>query len=175
MALQIIKDSPNIPSEASFAIKNIESNSFLINFVSSNMNLPLEEKQKLLEISDLKERALSTLKFMNIELQKLELKNDIQSKVHNDMNQQQREYFLHQQMKTIQEELGGVSYDEEIEEMRLKAKSKKWDAKVGDHFNKELGKLQRMNPQVAEYSIQRNYLDLFWNCHGMNLVKIILI
>ena len=95
------------------------------------MNLPLEEKQKLLEISDLKERALSTLKFMNIELQKLELKNDIQSKVHNDMNQQQREYFLHQQMKTIQEELGGVSYDEEIEEMRLKAKSKKWDNKVG--------------------------------------------
>ena len=167
LALQIIKDSPNIPSEASFAIKNIESNSFLINFVSSNMNLPLEEKQKLLEISDLKERALSTLKFMNIELQKLELKNDIQSKVHNDMNQQQREYFLHQQMKTIQEELGGVSYDEEIEEMRSKAKSKKWDAKVGDHFNKELGKLQRMNPQVAEYSIQRNYLDLFlelpWN------------
>ena len=167
LALQIIKDSPNIPSEASFAIKNIESNSFLINFVSSNMNLPLEEKQKLLEISDLKERALSTLKFMNIELQKLELKNDIQSKVHNDMNQQQREYFLHQQMKTIQEELGGVSYDEEIEEMRLKAKSKKWDAKVGDHFNKELGKLQRMNPQVAEYSIQRNYLDLVlelpWN------------
>ena len=167
LALQIIKDSPNIPSEASFAIKNIESNSFLINFVSSNMNLPLEEKQKLLEISDLKERALSTLKFMNIELQKLELKNDIQSKVHNDMNQQQREYFLHQQMKTIQEELGGVSYDEEIEEMRSKAKSKKWDIKVGDHFNKELGKLQRMNPQVAEYSIQRNYLDLFlelpWN------------
>lgn len=167
LALQIIKDSPNIPSEASFAIRNIESNSFLINFVSSNMNLPLEEKQKLLEISDLKERALSTLKFMNIELQKLELKNDIQSKVHNDMNQQQREYFLHQQMKTIQEELGGVSYDEEIEEMRSKAKSKKWDAKVGDHFNKELGKLQRMNPQVAEYSIQRNYLDLFlelpWN------------
>ena len=167
LALQIIKDSPNIPSEASFAIKNIESNSFLINFVSSNMNLPLEEKQKLLEISDLKERALSTLKFMNIELQKLELKNDIQSKVHNDMNQQQREYFLHQQMKTIQEELGGVSYDEEIEEMRLKSKSKKWDTKVGEHFNKELGKLQRMNPQVAEYSIQRNYLDLFlelpWN------------
>ncbi|MGB2116183.1 MAG: endopeptidase La [Flavobacteriaceae bacterium] len=167
LALQIIKDSPNIPSEASFAIKNIESNSFLINFVSSNMNLPLEEKQKLLEISDLKERALSTLKFMNIELQKLELKNDIQSKVHNDMNQQQREYFLHQQMKTIQEELGGVSYDEEIEEMRLKSKSKKWEAKVGEHFNKELGKLQRMNPQVAEYSIQRNYLDLFlelpWN------------
>jgi ATP-dependent Lon protease len=167
LALQIIKDSPNIPTEATFAIKNIESNSFLVNFVSSNMNLSVEDKQKLLEINDLKDRALETLKYMNIELQKLELKNDIQSKVQSDMNQQQREYFLHQQMKTIQEELGGVSYDEEIEEMKKRAKKKKWDAKVADHFNKELMKLQRMNPQVAEYSIQRNYLDLFldlpWN------------
>lgn len=167
LALQIIKDSPNIPTEATFAIKNIESNSFLVNFVSSNMNLSVEDKQKLLEINDLKDRALETLKYMNIELQKLELKNDIQSKVQSDMNQQQREYFLHQQMKTIQEELGGVSYDEEIEEMKKRAKKKKWDAKVADHFNKELMKMQRMNPQVAEYSIQRNYLDLFldlpWN------------
>jgi ATP-dependent Lon protease len=109
LALQIIKGSPNIPSEASFAIKNIESPSFLINFVSSNMNLTVEEKQKLLETNDLKDRALATLKFMNVEFQKLELKNDIQSKVQSDMSQQQREYFLHQQMKTIQEELGGVS------------------------------------------------------------------
>jgi ATP-dependent Lon protease len=167
LALQIIKQSPNIPSEATFAIKNIESSSFLVNFVSSNMNLSVEEKQKLLEINDLKERALATLKNMNIELQKLELKNDIQSKVQSDMNQQQREYFLHQQMKTIQEELGGVSSDEEIEEMRVRSKSKKWDEKVKKHFDKELAKMQRMNPQVAEYSIQRNYLDLFldlpWN------------
>lgn len=167
LALQIIKDSPNIPSEASFAIKNIESNSFLINFVSSNMNLTVNEKQSLLEINDLKERALATLKFMNVEFQKLELKNDIQLKVQSDMSQQQREYFLHQQMKTIQEELGGVSYDEELEEMKTRAKSKKWDEKVEEHFNKEIAKLQRMNPQVAEYSIQRNYLDLFldlpWN------------
>ena len=167
LALQIIKQSPNIPSEATFAIKNIESSSFLVNFVSSNMNLSVEEKQKLLEINDLKERALTTLKNMNIELQKLELKNDIQSKVQSDMNQQQREYFLHQQMKTIQEELGGVSSDEEIEEMRVRSKSKKWDEKVKKHFDKELAKMQRMNPQVAEYSIQRNYLDLFldlpWN------------
>jgi len=162
LALQIIKDSPNIPSEASFAIKNIESNSFLVNFVSSNMNLSVEEKQKLLEINDLKERALATLKYMNTEFQKLELKNDIQSKVQSDMNQQQREYFLHQQMKTIQEELGGgVSSGEEIEEMRTRAKKKKWDDKVAEHFKKELSKMQRMNPQVAEYSIQRNYLDLF--------------
>ena len=167
LALQIIKESPNIPSEASFAIKNIESNSFLVNFVSSNMNLSVDEKQKLLEINDLKERALATLKYMNVEFQKLALKNDIQSKVQSDMNQQQREYFLHQQMKTIQEELGGVSYDEEIDEMKARSKAKKWNEEVDSHFQKELMKLQRMNPQVAEYSIQRNYLDLFldlpWN------------
>ena len=167
LALEIIKESPNIPSEASFAIKNIESNSFLINFVSSNMNLSVTEKQSLLEMDDLKSRALATLKFMNVEFQKLELKNDIQSKVQMDMSQQQREYFLHQQMKTIQEELGGVSHDEEIDEMKVKAKTKKWDKKIGKHFDKELAKMQRMNPQVAEYSIQRNYLELFldlpWN------------
>lgn len=161
LALQIIKESPNIPSEASFAIKNIESNSFMVNFVSSNMNLSVEEKQQLLEINDLQIRALETLKYMNIEFQKLELKNDIQSKVQNDMNQQQREYFLHQQMKTIQEELGGVSYEEEIEEMRKRSKTKNWSDKVAKHFDKEISKMQRMNPQVAEYSIQRNYLDLF--------------
>lgn len=167
LALQIIKESPNIPSEASFAIRNIESNSFLVNFVSSNMSLTVAEKQKLLEMDDLKKRAMATLKFMNMEFQKLELKNDIQSRVQMDMSQQQREYFLHQQMKTIQEELGGVSHDEEIEEMRMRAKNKKWDEKVAKHFDKELAKMQRMNPQVAEYSIQRNYLDLFldlpWN------------
>ncbi len=167
LALRIIQDSPNIPSEASFAIKNIESNSFLINFVSSNMNLSVSEKQSLLQISDLQTRAIETLKFMDMERQKLELKNDIQSKVQNDMSQQQREYFLHQQMKTIQEELGGTSAEDDIEEMRLRSKDKKWDEKVAKHFKKELAKMQRMNPQVAEYSIQRNYLDLFldlpWN------------
>lgn len=161
LALQIIKESPNIPSEASFAIKNIQSPSFLINFISSNMNLNVQEKQKLLENENLRERALNTLRHMNVELQKLELKNDIQSKVRSDIDQQQREYFLHQQMKTIQEELGGVSYEEEVDEMRERAKNKKWNAKVSEHFYKELAKMQRMNPQVAEYSIQRNYLDLF--------------
>ena len=161
LALQIIKQSPTIPSEASFAIKNIESSSFLINFVSSNMNISVVEKQKLLEVHELQERALLTLKHMNVEFQRLELKNDIQSKVQSDMSQQQREYFLQQQIKTIQEELGGVSYEEEIEEMKSRAVKKKWNEKVEAHFNKEIGKLQRMNPQVAEYSIQRNYLDLF--------------
>ena len=167
LSLEIIKQSPNIPSEASFAIKNIESNSFLINFVSSNMAVSVAEKQKLLEINDLHQRALQTLKHMNVEFQRLELKNDIQSKVQHDMSQQQREYFLQQQIKTIQEELGGVSYEEEIEAMKLKAETKLWDDKTKAHFEKEIGKLQRMNPQVAEYSIQRNYLDLYldlpWN------------
>ena len=161
LALKIIRDNPNIPSEASFAIKNIQSNSFLINFVSSNLNLDVKDKQDLLEIGDLQERAMATLKYMNVEYQKLELQKDIQSKVRSDLDQQQREYFLHQQMKTIQEELGGVSYDEEIQEMQQKALDKKWAKKVEEHFNKELAKMQRMNPQVAEYSIQRNYLDLF--------------
>lgn len=161
LSLRIIKESPNIPSEASFAIKNIESSSFLVNFVSSNMNLEVKDKQELLETGDLKDRALATLKYMNLEFQKLELKNDIQLKVQNDMSQQQREYFLNQQMKTIQEELGGVSNEGEIEDMRERAKSKKWTEEIGKHFKKELAKLQRMNPQVAEFSIQRNYLDLF--------------
>ena len=170
LALKIIRDNPNIPSEASFAIKNIQSNSFLINFVSSNLNLGVKEKQELLEVNSLQERALATLKYMNVELQKLELKNTIQSKVRSDMDQQQREYFLHQQMKTIQEELGGVSHDDEVLEMKARAKKKKWSKKVGKHFDKELTKIQRMNPQVAEYSIQRNYLDLFldlpWNTYS---------
>jgi ATP-dependent Lon protease len=167
IALQIIEESPNIPSEASFAIKNIQSDSFLVNFVCSNMNLSIQEKYEILKTSDLQKRALTCLKHMNIELQRLSLKNDIQSKVRSDLDQQQREYFLHQQLKTIQEELGGVSYDEEINEMRFKSNKKKWNKEIGDHFSKELSKLQRMNPQVAEYSIQRNYLDLYldlpWN------------
>ncbi len=160
LSLKIIKENPNLPTEAGFAIKNIQSNSFLVNFVSSNMNLNVEEKQELLNISNLKDRALATLKKMDVELQRLELKNVIHSKVREDMDQQQREYYLHQQMKTIQEELGGVSYDEDVEEMKVKAKKKKWSKSVGETFDKEIGRLQRMNPQVAEYSVQRNYLDL---------------
>jgi len=167
LALKIIYDNPNIPTEASFAIKNIHSNSFLVNFVSSNMNISVGEKYKILQIDSLQKRALSCLKYMNVEFQKLSLKNDIQSKVRTDLDQQQREYFLNQQLKTIQEELGTSSNDEEIEEMKLKAKTKNWNNDVEKHFEKEIKKLQRMNPQVAEYSIQRNYLDLVlelpWN------------
>ena len=177
LALQIIKHSPNIPSEASFAIKNIESNSFLVNFVSSNMNLKVSEKQDLLEINDLQERALETLKFMNIEFQKLEIKNDIQSKVQSDLNQQQREFFLHQQMKTIQEELGGVNHDGEIDDMKARSKKIKWTKEVKIHFEKELSKLQRMNPQVSEYSVQRNYLDLIldlpWSKYSKDLFDLV--
>ena len=131
------------------------------------MNLSVKEKQGLLSVNALKERALQTLRFMNVELQKLELKNDIQSKVRFDLDQQQREYFLHQQMKTIQEELGGVSQEEEMDEMSQKAKTKKWDEKTQKHFEKELAKLRKMNPQAPDFGIQRNYLELFldlpWN------------
>ena len=167
LSLQIIQENPNLPTEASFAIKNIHSYSFLINFVSSNMNLSVKEKQDILSLKNIKERALLCLKCMNVEYQKLELKNDIQSRVRHDLDQQQKEYFLQQQMKTIQEELGGISYEEEIDEMKVRAKGKVWTKEVEAHFEKELMKMQRMNPQVAEYSVQRNYLDLFldlpWN------------
>ena len=160
LALQIIQENPNIPTEAAFAIKNIQTPSFLVNFVASNMNVSVNEKQKILTEVSLHKRALTCLKHMNEEYQKLALKNDIQSRVRSEMDTQQREYYLHQQMKTIQEELGGVSYEEEVEEMRARAAEKQWSEEVAKHFDKELMKLQRMNPQVAEYSVQRNYLDL---------------
>lgn len=159
MSVQIIQESPNIPSEATFAIKNIESPSFLINFISSNMNAKVEEKQKMLEVADLRERATLVLTHLTKELQMLELKNQIQSKVKLDIDKQQREYFLHQQMKTIQEELGGSPVDQEVNELREKAETKKWSKEVKTVFTKELDKLQRMNPAAAEYSVQINYLE----------------
>lgn len=159
-ALEVIKENPTLPSEASFAIKNIKSNSFLVNFISSNMDLTVAQKQVILEKDNLKERALLALKNLNKELQKLQLRNDIQSKTREDLDQQQREYYLHQQLKTIQEELGGASNDEELEEMRTKAKTKKWNKEVGLTFEKELNRLKRMNPQAAEYGVQRSYLEL---------------
>lgn len=161
LAIKIIQESPNIPTEATFAIKNIESVSFLVNFVSSNLNLSVTEKQELLSINDLKDRALETLRFMNLEFQKLELKNDIQSKVRFDLDQQQREYFLHQQIKTIQEELGGVSQEQEVEDLRTKSKTKIWNEATQKHFDKELSKFNRMNPNVPDFGMQRNYLELF--------------
>ncbi|WP_084443199.1 endopeptidase La [Tenacibaculum soleae] len=170
LALEVIKENPMLPSEASFAIKNIQSNSFLVNFISSNMELSVAKKQVLLEKDSLKERALLTLKNLDKELQKLQLRNDIQSKTRSDLDKQQREYYLHQQLKTIQDELGGVSHDQELDEMRVKAKSKKWTKEVAATFEKELGRLKRMNPQMAEYGVQRNYLELMlelpWNVYS---------
>jgi ATP-dependent Lon protease len=159
-ALEVIKENPMLPSEASFAIKNIKSDSFLVNFISSNMDLSVLQKQVILEKDNLKERALLALKNLNKELQKLQLRNDIQSKTREDLDQQQREYYLNQQLKTIQEELGGVSNDEELEEMRIKGKTKKWNKEVKETFDKELARLRRMNPQMADYGVQRNYLEL---------------
>lgn len=167
LALKIINQSPNIPTEAGFAIRNIESLSFLVNFISSNMNIDVGEKQRLLEITDLKVRAERALELLTRELQMLELKNDIQTKVKVDIDKQQREYFLHQQMKQIQEELGNNPVQDEIEEKKKRGKEKKWPAEVETVFLKELRKLERMNPQSAEYSVQTNYidtlLDLPWN------------
>ena len=167
LALKIIDESPNIPNEASIAIKNIKSSSFVINFVSSNMSISMLNKQNLLEEIDLKKRAIKVLELLSKELQMLEMKNEIQSKVRTDLDQQQREYFLHQQMKAIQEELGGSGSGKEIEEMQSLASKKKWSKLVKEAFEKELKKLQRMNPSMSDYSVQRSYLELIldlpWN------------
>ena len=160
LALEIIKQSPHIPTEAQFAIKNIDSPSFLINFISSNMNAEVAEKQRMLEVADLRERANLLLAHLTKELQLLEMKNEIQSKVRTEVDRQQREYFLHQQMKTIQDELGGNPIEQEIEEMRAKAAKKRWTKEVGETFERELQKLQRMNPAGAEFSVQHNYVQL---------------
>jgi ATP-dependent Lon protease len=167
LATQIIKQSPQMPSEAAFAINNIESASFLINFISSHANVPSVEKQKMLEQPDLTERATLVLKNLTQELQMLQLKNEIQNKVKTDIDKQQREYFLNQQIKTIQEELGGNQHEQEIVEFKEKAKNKKWSKEVQEVFEKQISKLQRMNPNAAEYAIQTNYLELMlelpWN------------
>jgi ATP-dependent Lon protease len=166
IALRIVKESPNIPSEAQLAIQNIESPTYLVNFVCSNMDVDMNKKQELLQIFNLKSRSEKTLEIISKELQRLEMKNEIQHKVKHDLDQQQREYFLNQQLKAIQEELGG-SADQEIEEMRSRANAKKWNKEVSENFDKEIKKLQRMNPAMADYSVQRAYLDLFldlpWN------------
>lgn len=159
-ALQIIKDSPNIPSEASFAIGNIDSPSFLVNFISSNMNADVSKKQEMLEELDMKKRCFMVLEHLDIEAQMLQMQNEIQLKVRKDIDKQQREYFLNQQMRQIQEELGDNPLAQEVDELYKRAQKKKWTAKVEKIFHKELSKLQRMNPQGAEYTVQLNYLDL---------------
>ncbi len=160
LSLKIIDASPNIPSEAAIAIKNIKNSSFAINFVSSNMSIGLAEKQILLEEIDLKKRAILALELLTKELQMLEMKNKIQSKVQTDLDQQQKEYFLNQQMKAIQEELGGSGSHKEVEEMRKQASKKKWQKEIANAFDKELRKLQRMNPSMSDYAVQRSYIEL---------------
>ena len=159
-ARQIIELSPNIPSEAIVMLRNINSHSFLLNFIASNLGIKVHQKQKLLEINDLEEKAKLVYQQMDGELQLLELRDQIESKVRTDIEKQQRDYFLSQQLKTIQEELGQNPQEEDIRTLGERAKKKKWSKTVGETFEKELGKLKRMNPQVAEYSIQMNYLDL---------------
>jgi ATP-dependent Lon protease len=159
-ALQIIKESPNIPSEASFAIGNIDSPTFLVNFISSNMNADVATKQSMLEELDLTKRVEKVLEHLTLEMQMLEMRNEIQSKVRKDIDRQQREYFLHQQMRTIQDELGDNPQEADVRELGERADKKKWSPTVAKLFKKELDKLQRMNPQGAEYTVQLNYLDL---------------
>ena len=167
LALQIIKDSPNIPSEAQFAIKNIDSPTFLVNFISSNMNADVSKKQDMLEEMEIKSRVMKVLEHLSMESQMLEMRNEIHNKVRKDLDKQQREYFLHQQMRTIQDELGDNPQEQDVRDFRERAKTKKWTKEVGKLFQKELDKLQRMNPQGAEYTVQLNYIDtmieLPWN------------
>jgi len=167
LALQIIRDSPNIPSEAQFAIGNIDSPTFLINFISSNMNADVAKKQDMLEEMDMKKRVVQVMEHLTLEAQMLEMRNEIQNKVKRDLDRQQREYFLHQQMRTIQDELGDNPQDQDVAEFQERAEAKKWNEKVAKAFYKELDKLQRMNPQGAEYTVQMNFLDVLldlpWN------------
>jgi ATP-dependent Lon protease len=166
-SVQIVKISPNIPSDAGFAINNIDSPTFLVNFISSNMNAKTEDKQKMLEVPNLKDRSLLVLENLNKEFQMLELRNQIQNKTKMDLDKQQREYFLNQQIKTIQEELGGNNFEQEINGYIEKAATKKWSAETKEVFEKQIAKLQRMNPNAAEYGIQTNYVELLlelpWN------------
>jgi len=167
LSLRIIKYNSNIPPEASFAVKNIENSVFLINFISSNSEISVKDKQGLLNIDDVKDRGMKLLEYLTREVQLLELKHDIQSKVKLDLDQQQREYMLHQQMKTIQDELGSSPIEQEIRELRDKAETKKWGKEISEVFYKELDKLERLNPATGEYSVQHNYLqtllDIPWN------------
>lgn len=173
-ATKLVRYSNNLPQEARVALKNTESMLFLINFISANSDIDYQSKQELLEIDDVKERAIKLLELMGKQISLLELKNDIQKKVKNDIDKQQREYFLHQQMKTIQDELGGNPTDEEFKELEDRAAQKEWDENVKKIFYKELDKLKRLNPQSPDYSVQSNYLhemlELPWNhCSEDNL------
>ena len=167
LTMKIVKLNPNINPEATFAVKNIENSTYLINYICANSEIKVTDKQKLLEASSLKERGLRLLEHLVHEIQLLELKSELQSKVKFEIDQQQREFLLHQQMKTIQNELGGNPIEKEVEEFRQKGNEKSWNDDVAKVFAKELDKLARLNPAAAEYSVQVNYiqtlLDLPWN------------
>ncbi len=167
IATQIVGLSPNIPAEANIVLKNIDKPAFLVHFISSNLSVGMATKQRLLELDDVRKRAEEVLELLNTEFQMLELKNQIQSKVRNDMDQQQRNYFLHQQIKTIQEELGDDNAGGDVVELKKRAKDKKWNKTTKEAFEKELKKLKRLNPAAPEYGMSINYLELMldlpWN------------
>lgn len=166
-AAKILHLNPEIPREAQVALDNIDNTAFLTHFLSSNINAPVEAKQKLLEINDGVERATLLLELMMKDIQMLELKSEIHRKVHTDIDQQQRDYFLRQQMKVLQTELGEEGPEKEVEELRAKAAKKKWPKAVAEHFEKEVNKILRINPSAAEYPIALNYaetmVELPWN------------
>jgi ATP-dependent Lon protease len=165
-ATKILKLNPEIPQEAQIALDNIHSTSFLIHFLSSNLNVDVSDKQKILQTENITDRGTLLLQYMLKEIQMLEIKNEIQKKVHTDIDQQQRDYFLRQQIRVLQDELGYDGPDKEIEKLRKRGAEKKWLKPAVDHFNKELDKLQRINPQAAEFPVAMNYvefmLDLPW-------------
>lgn len=170
MAIKVIGASGNVSPEAAFAVRNIESNAFLINFIASNTEIKAESKQEILNTDSIYKRGITLLKYLSQEVQFQELKNDIQTKVKKGIDQQQREYLLQQQIRTLQEELGDNPIEQQLNDFRQKAKSKKWPEAVEKTFNKELEKLQRMNPNAGDYSMQVNYvetiLDLPWNLYS---------
>jgi ATP-dependent Lon protease len=160
LAGQIVQLSPNIPTEASIILKNIENPSFLIHFVSSNLNTDLTEKQQLLQLNNLQARADLLMKLLQRELQFAELKNKVTNKTKTELDKQQREYFLQQQMKSIKDELGGDSNEREVKEMQKKAETKKWTTAAKELFKKGSEKLERMHPSTPDYSVVYNHLDL---------------
>ncbi len=166
-ARKIIELSPQIPNEAIIMIENVKSKIFLLNFLASNLNIPINEKQEILEISKIKNRAQKILELIDKELKMLEVKGKIESKVRKDLEKTQRDYFLNQQLKTIQEELGQNPQQDEFNKFEEKAKKKNWPEYVAEKFNKELDKLKRMQPHMPDYSVTLNYLELLldlpWN------------
>jgi ATP-dependent Lon protease len=160
IAANIIQQSPNLPTEATLILRNIESPVFLIHFVSSNLNTSIQEKQKLLELTDLKQRAINLMELLQKELQFVELKNKVTNKTRTELDKQQREYFLQQQLKSIKEELGGDPNSQEIKEMQKKAEAKKWPAAAKEAFQKGIEKLERMHPSTPDYSVVYNHVDL---------------